>query len=205
MYIYIFVPNLGLAHVSGQYSGGSIYTRWGRKSCPNNTNAELVYEGYAGGAHFEHTGSGTNYLCLPRSPIYGEDFSSGDRGYLYGVEYQIPVITGIFNNDAPCAVCRVPETTVLMIPGRNQCYPNWKLEYDGFLVSERHSHTGSKEFVCMDGQPEALNSGSADENGALFYLVNGRCGSLKCPPYDEDHEITCAVCSYAPNQTNSLP
>ena len=33
----------------GPKSGGTIYTRWGRSSCPTSKGAELVYSGYAGG------------------------------------------------------------------------------------------------------------------------------------------------------------
>ena len=29
-------------------------------------------------------------------------------------------------------------------------------------------------------------------NGLLFHFVEGRCGSLPCPPYEETKELTCA-------------
>ena len=35
---------------AGPKSGGVVYTRWGRKSCPNDTGAQLVYEGITGGS-----------------------------------------------------------------------------------------------------------------------------------------------------------
>ena len=49
----------------GPQSGGVIYTRWGRKDCPNTTNATLVYFGRVVGEHYTNTGGGANYLCLP--------------------------------------------------------------------------------------------------------------------------------------------
>lgn len=183
--------------INCQLTGGSIFTRWGRSSCPNKTGVELLYEGYAAGSYYSHAGSGSNYLCLPRNPIYGQQQTGEKRGYVYGAEYEIPTtfLPGIENHDVPCAVCRVPGSSVLMIPGRNQCFPNWRLEYDGYLVSEYYTNAGIKEYVCLDGHPETLNFGVTYQNGAQFYLVEGRCGSLKCPPYVEGYEITCAVCS----------
>ena len=50
-------------------------------------------------------------------------------------------------------------------------------------------------YTCVDGNPDTLHGGKADKNGRLFYLVEARCGSLKCPPYVEGREIVCAVCS----------
>ncbi|KAH3754464.1 hypothetical protein DPMN_189139 [Dreissena polymorpha] len=47
----------------------------------------------------------------------------------------------------------------------------------------------------MDKFAESLDSSSADENGALFYPTEGRCGSLRCPPYIGGAELACVVCS----------
>ena len=87
------------------------------------------------------------------------------------------------------------EPTCWCLPGRNQCYNDWQLEYTGFLMSHYYGYS-SKEYTCVDAYPETLNSGSTNANGALFYFVEARCGALKCPPYIEGREITCAVCSY---------
>ena len=40
-------------------------------------------------------------------------------------------------------------------------------------------------FECVDHAPEAVNSGSASENGARIYNVEGYCesSSLPCPGY----------------------
>ena len=35
----------------------------------------------------------------------------------------------------------------------------------------------------------------ASENGALFYHIEPRCGSLPCSPYVPKNELTCTVCS----------
>ena len=53
----------------GPKSGGVVYIRWGRTTCPN-TGAELLYKGIAGGSHYSHSGGGANYLCLHKVPQY---------------------------------------------------------------------------------------------------------------------------------------
>ena len=58
-----------------------------------------------------------------------------------------------------------------------------------------YGHTAGSMYTCVDGNPDTLHGGKADKNGRLFYLVEARCGSLKCPPYVEGREIVCTVCS----------
>ena len=86
-----------------------------------------------------------------------------------------------------------------MIPARNQCYPGWKMEYKGYLMTAHYGHAGRTEFVCMDNDPEADPAGYKNDNGVLFYQVEGRCGSLPCPPYENHWELTCVVCTLANN------
>ena len=186
------------AYILDNNSGGTTYIRWGRTTCPNDTSAKLVYDGYAAGSHYTHAGGGANYVCLPRDPLFETDVTGGLRSFMYGAEYEIPsgILNNLNNQDVPCAVCMTPRTNVLMIPGRNLCFNDWQLEYHGFLMSSYLGHAASKEYTCMDIDPESLESGSENDNGALFYLVEGQCGALKCPPYIQGQEITCAVCSY---------
>ncbi|XP_078665811.1 uncharacterized protein LOC144908150 [Branchiostoma floridae x Branchiostoma belcheri] len=179
-------------------SGGTVYTRWGRTTCPSGVT--LLYEGIAGGTHFTQAG-GANYVCLPKNPEWG-NFKSGNQGnsYIYGAEYQVyysnPFQTqGLDNHDVPCAVCHVPTRGAqVMIPARLSCPSGWTREYKGYLMAERFNHKRS-EFVCVDEQPEVRPSGQANVDGALFYPVDARCGSLPCPPYVEGHELTCVVCT----------
>ena len=50
-------------------------------------------------------------------------------------------------------------------------------------------------LICMDSDPEALAHGATSDDQGTIYLIEGRCGSLQCPPYVEGREIACAVCS----------
>ena len=91
----------------------------------------------------------------------------------------------------------VQSETILMIPGTYICPQSWRLEYYGFLMAERSwpSHKGRTTFECVDASAETTSSGQANQNGAGFFFVEPRCGSLPCPPYEEEKEMTCAVCS----------
>ena len=47
-----------------------------------------MYEGYAGGSHYSHTGAAVNYLCLPRNPDWNRyEDTLQDGGFVYGGEY----------------------------------------------------------------------------------------------------------------------
>ena len=137
-------------------------------------------------------------MCLPNDPLFVNDITGGHRATMHGAEYEIPpgVLNSMHNHDVPCVVCMTPRTNVLMIPGRNQCYNGWQLEYNGLLVAPYFAQASSKVFICMDSDPEALSAGTQNMDGALLHLVEAKCGALKCPPYIMNREITCAVCSY---------
>ena len=182
--------------------GGATYVRWGRTECP--TGAELVYSGVVGGSYYDTTGGGSNYLCLPMEPLWGIYNVAIEKGSkVYGAEYEAPFtltldkIEGrpLQDNNVPCAVCRsLTKVSLIMIPARNQCFAGWKPEYDGYLMSGHNVQKGRTEFVCMDKSPEADPAGFRDENGALFYQVEGVCGSLPCPPFLPSREFTCVIC-----------
>ncbi|KAJ8314242.1 hypothetical protein KUTeg_008803 [Tegillarca granosa] len=173
---------------------GAMYIRWGRKECPNAT--ELVYSGFAGGSHYTHGGGAAEYVCLPRDPEFGVQQNVGAYGYIYGAEYQTNYFGPAEDQDVPCAVCRsLTGTSVIMIPAKSTCYPNWKREYHGRLASGYFGHTSASQYVCVDETPEAVIGGNSNSDGKLFYPVKAECGSLECPPYQNDKEVLCVVCT----------
>ncbi|XP_002739530.1 uncharacterized protein LOC100376133 [Saccoglossus kowalevskii] len=179
---------------------GVVYVRWGKNTCSDSS--ELVYEGIIGNSWFEHTGSGSNYQCLPLNPIYDSPVSgTQSKGLIYGAEYEtqgFPPLAQVADHDPVCAVCRVRSRgTVLMIPARNQCpSTEWTREYYGYLMSEHHGHKRT-EYICVDHQADGRTGTHHSLNGALLYPVEGRCdaGSLPCGPYVNGYELTCAVCT----------
>ncbi|XP_078329472.1 uncharacterized protein LOC144624078 [Crassostrea virginica] len=177
-----------------------VYTRWGKKTCPSN--AELVFSGYTGGSSHLHTGAAVDPLCLPRDPEWAiyRDGVEGNKNYVYGAEYQTSTLynymSTLHNQDVPCAVCLVRNRSVVeMFPARKTCFRGWKSEYQGYLMAGYHGHAAGTKFKCVDSHPDTLHGGQANEDAYLFYLVEARCGSLKCPPYVGGRELTCVVCS----------
>ncbi|CAC5404809.1 unnamed protein product [Mytilus coruscus] len=157
--------------------------------------------GQAGGNYYTNKGGGSNYLCLPSDPENGKAYSYANDG-LYGSEYEIHSSTkpsglpvSLAEKEVPCAVCRRKEkVSVLMIAGRKSCYKGWKSEYSGFLMSAHKSHN-TADYICMDGEAEPLDNRSSNEEGALLYPVKAKCGSLRCPPYKDNTEVLCTVCT----------
>ncbi|XP_071146985.1 uncharacterized protein [Mytilus edulis] len=180
---------------------GSTYTRWGRKQC-SGTDTELVYTGFtAGQSHYDSDrstrfGGASNLLCLPNNPEMSNKSAAG-WSYLYGTEYQQTFFgSGALDEDVPCALCRSKHTySSVMIPGRKSCYFGWKLEYYGYIASDSYTQKASS-FICVDASPEFVQGGKAtNKDGRLLYGTGTKCGSLPCPPYDDNFAVLCVVCS----------
>ena len=179
---------------------GVVYTRWGRTSCPNDTGAELVYEGITGGSHYTHSGGGANYVCLPKDPQYMSTHvpPSLYYSYMHGTEYE--QVNGIFpgkhDHNAPCAVCYSSTKTVkLMIPAKFTCPSSWTIEYKGYLMTHYYIHEKNAVYECVDENAESIPGGSANNDGASFLFTVSTCNGLPCPPYVENRVITCVVCT----------
>ena len=182
----------------GPSSGGVVYTRWGRTTCPDTPGTELVYAGMAGGTYYDSRGGAANHLCLPENPDYLQ-YRAGVQGTspVRGAEYQTSEspLNSVHNHDAPCAVCLASaRVTVLMIPAKTQCPPSWTLEHTGYLMTEGHGHYRST-FECIDRDPEWVPGSAANTDPALFYHTEATCTELPCPPYDPEKELTCVVCT----------
>ena len=180
---------------AGPRSGGLVFTRWGKSMCPSTSGTERLYLGRAGTSYHAHGGA-SNYLCMPEDPQYSSNSRSGVQGhsYIYGVEYEAP-IGGTGNDDARCAVCYVStRETVLMIPAKTSCPPNWTREYHGYLMSEEHRY-GRTNYVCVDSSFEAVPGSQGHVPSGHFYHVEATCSSMPCPPYVNHKELTCVVCT----------
>ena len=60
----------GLRGPPGPTTGGVVYTRWGRTTCPSTPGTQLLYAGRVAGSYFTERGGGANYIhtCLPEQP-----------------------------------------------------------------------------------------------------------------------------------------
>ena len=181
---------------AGPKSGGVVYTRWGRKSCP--TGAELLYEGITGGSHYTHTGGGANYVCLPKVPQYLSTTVPTLYSLMHGTEYEVynDIFSGKHNHNVPCAVCYTSTKSVkLMIPARTSCPSSWTIEYKGYLMTNHYSYKNNAVYECVDENPESIDGSGAGNDGALFHFTRSTCNGLPCPPYVNNRAITCVVCT----------
>jgi len=58
-----------------------------------------------------------------------------------------------------------------------------------------HYNRHRSQFICVNIAFKSVIGSSANHDGLLLYFVEGRCGSLPCPPYDGTEELSCAVCT----------
>ena len=174
--------------------GGTVYVRWGHDRCP--LTAETVYTGRAGGSFYNHRGGGSDPQCLPQDPIYLQRINGSLRAYMYGAEYETIVdIRNVDDLDVPCAVCYVPQrSAVYMVPAKYVCPSGWTREYYGYLMANYYDFFRT-QYTCVDIELKAIAGSALNYDGYLFYPVEGKCGSLPCPPYDDYSELSCAVCT----------
>ena len=191
----------GLSGPQGPHTGGgTVYTRWGRTSCPPSQGTTLVYSGRAGGSTSNSKGGAANIICLPDNPEYSH-YASGvqNNSPLRGAQYRAsgqPFQTKHGHN-IPCAVCSTSvRSKLLVIPAKLSCPANWTTEYTGYLMAGRQSDDVHTLFECVDDQPESVPGLDGDDGGnAQYFHVEATCNSLSCPPYDREKEVTCVVCT----------
>ena len=180
---------------------GSLYTRWGRSSCPYT--AQTVYPGQAVGPRTSSSGSGANSLCLTMDPVYS-DHSDVDQtvAVLGGVKYNtqgygISSFIAVHHHRVPCAVCFTPKKmSNFMQPGNRNCPPGFHREYAGLLFAAYYNHH-KHDWVCVDEDPESI--GYTSSSFGLWYPTEVQCGSIECQDqdggYQQNKEVACAVCS----------
>ncbi|XP_045177044.2 short-chain collagen C4-like [Mercenaria mercenaria] len=182
---------------------GSLYTRWGRTTCGAN-DTEKVYSGYAAGQQYNLPAGPSNFLCLPENPDWAKyvDGIQNIGGRIYGTEYEMhhpdlfdPFPQPMHDEDVPCAVCRSPRTTTIMMPGKTSCYAGWTFEYTGYIMTGYNQEKASSEYSCIDADPEAVFHGEDNKNGKVLYFTEVECGSLPCQEYPNGRELACVVCS----------
>ena len=188
---------------------GVTYTRWGRTSCPNNTEAQLVYSGRAGGTNYLATGGSAERICLPDDPDYipgSIDLSISPshefKSVVQGVEYQVdfgPIpgnsLQHLHQHNAPCAVCFVPvRSTTIMVPAKTVCPSSWTREYYGYLMTEYDDFYRSS-YSCFDVDSEAVPGTGSNINASLLYPTVTDCNGLSCPPYKINHILSCVACT----------
>ena len=143
---------------------------------------------------------------MPNDPDYLQ-YASGNQGrnYVYGAEYEpsagqpFRVNPDVYAHNAPCAVCMATSRcSLLMIPAKTNCPTSWTTEYVGYLMSAAQNHILATEYVCVDKDPESvagLDAINWVQGSTLFDHVEASCNGMACPPYDDEKELTCVVCT----------
>ncbi|OWF51111.1 uncharacterized protein LOC110449599 [Mizuhopecten yessoensis] len=161
-------------------------------------------QGYTGGSWYDHSGGAADTVCLPRDPVWGpyKDLPSIDySSRIYGAEYSSPNSAtpfGQHSNDeeVPCAVCRSTSfVSSVMIPARTTCYSGWTKAYSGSLAAGYYVHKAATQYVCVDENAQPLDGGAnTNDDGVMLFAVRAQCGSLRCPPYEQNKYLSCVVC-----------
>ena len=191
----------GMKGYKEERNGGTVYVRWGHDQCPST--AQLVYSGRAGGSGHAESGGGSNPQCLPLDPQYLTSISGDQyRAYIHGGLYKTHTdgnshLHGREETSIPCAVCHVSNrTAVYMVPAKYTCPTGWTREYYGYLMAQYYTHLGKSQFICVDNAFKPVPVSNPRKYPTLFlYFVEGRCGVLPCPPYDNTKELSCTVCT----------
>ena len=162
-----------------------------------------MYDGIAAGSQFTTKGSGANFVCLTKSPVYSSYQPGTQTTYTARIA---PVEihphgnimgTYVWDTNTPCVVCHSKaRRDVLMVPGTTWCPTSWRREYYGYLMASDDSRYRS-EFICMDRYPQKLRgSHGHTQKAADVFNVEAHCsGNILCPPYNSYKEITCTVCT----------
>ena len=141
---------------------------------------------------------------MPNDPDYLQ-YASGsqNRNKVYGVEYNPSSGQPLFDvrgHNVPCAVCMATSRcSLLMIPAKTQCPTSWTTEYIGYLMSAHQNYVPPTTYECVDKDPESvagLDAVNWYQGSGLFDHVEASCNGMACPPYDDEKELTCVVCTH---------
>lgn len=184
----------------------SVFRVWGKRSCPQMREVDMVYNGWLGSGAYDHHGSGYSQLCMPDAPNFGDQgsayYTSNQNGALiYRTEYEtsgygIPGFQALHDRDVPCSVCKVPSADVVMIAGRVNCPVGFTVMYTGYLMGTHYTQIHPSEHICVHEAAEPYPSANGNSNGNLLYPVE-----FEGPPpgpgvgYVHDREIACVVCA----------
>ncbi|CAG2212365.1 unnamed protein product [Mytilus edulis] len=147
----------------------------------------------------------TTFVCQPHrlTQVMNRVPPNQKGGQLYGIQLGLdtsdatsPFDTSKNGYVVDCAVCQIlANPAVFMQAATNTCPTGWTVVYTGYLMSEIAAGVTatSKGYACLD-KDAPLSTDSSSDN-AFVYPVEGKCGTLSCPNYIDNAELTCVVCS----------
>ena len=183
---------------------GTVFTRWGSKSCPQNSTK--LYDGFMAGSEHDAPGGGTNFLCMHPEPHYPSDYmdtNEDDVNSLHGVEYgKHGALDKNIYYDAACVVCQHNTATSVYVQwGRVECSNGHLTQYSGLVMASRRQDTRT-ENICMDLERAEHGTSSAEKaSSAKLYPTefSPRADAANEGAYKKDVEVACAVCTPVDN------
>lgn len=199
-------------------TAGTVYIRWGREDCPWS-HTLLGVAGRAAAPFHGETGGGTNYLCLPNTPVFPAIATgSFPQSDIVGVEFATAgePLASVDSTALACANCFAGQSPKLMIPGTVNCpSSSWVMAYRGYLMSAKDQSSAGltaarevlspetehyrTEYICVDEVPTDTSATVTADDESLIYHVHFDCAngaSLGCNPSSPPGQIVCVVCLY---------
>ena len=152
---------------------GVVYTRWGDSTCPSNSSKTI----YSGTLSSSISGS---YLCLPNDQNQGTRKNTSSPGN----DNNTSSIT-LYLSEVPCSVClSVKQRTLLTVPAKELCPPQWTREYYGYLMA---GSSEDKDYHCVD-------SSRVIPTKNWLASIHGDCSKSSWKNCGK--HIQCAVCTW---------
>lgn len=148
-------------------------------------------------------------LCLTNTPSLRSHDAPSAAATVYAAQYLNDSINLRQPQPMPCSVCEVHNaSSILTIPGSDQCPNGWTMEYNGFIMAQS-SRVGSdnnfeeSQYICVDDAFDSYTGArQLQQNRAntvtFMSIVKVDCGhGITCgsSKYSSTSSLTCAVCS----------
>ena len=193
--------NLKAAVESMSGRGAAAFVHWGERTCP--TGSKRLFEGFAGGAHYEHGGGYGDRLCLPKNGSGNRQkaSNSASRALIYQTEFE--TTEAPFNSHANkqlvCAFCEAEGFgSTQMFVGLNACPGSgWTKLYDGWAMGQRYNHP-TRELICVPETAQGVGT-AGNENGVLLYFLEvrsrGDAANVIGSDIQNSMDLACVVCA----------
>ena len=177
--------------------------------------------GRAAGAHFTHSGTAANYICLPDNPEYYNSTKKAIYAALvYGSEYETwgsPIANlgnykvGFPTNTEEQQIENAKEQqstnngVVYTCWGSTECHKTATLVYFGRAAGAHYTHPGTAaNYICLPHNPEYY--GSTKKATYAAYVYGSEYETWGSPLHNPaNHNVPCAVCYAERNAMIMVP
>ena len=118
----------------------------------------------------------------------------------YSVKYKLAQrspfkAVDLHKSEVPCVTCILPHVeTALMLQGVSECPEDWKVVYEGYVMSENWNHIRS-DNVCVDKEAKKLEAPHFDGMTATLSNIQAKCHGKACGTDMDNVFVKCIVCA----------